>query len=236
VEAEVFLYAADTGRLLFWGDGKPLTALRTAAVSAAGALAVLPRCDALTVFGTGVQAAAHIVAFAAAYPMLREVRVVARSAEAWQRLAALLAPPVRELTRRAPAARTALAGADAIVTATPAPQPLFAAADLPARCHIAAIGSAAPSMNELPPEVFPSAQVWLDSPAALKEAGDCVAALRAGWSGDRVAGDQFDLIGGPAPPQAARTLFKTVGHAAQDLALLIRLWELAGPGSQANGY
>ena len=82
VEAEVFLYAAETGRLLFWGDGKPLTALRTAAVSAAGALAVLPRCQVLTVFGTGVQPAAHIAAFAEAYPMLRDVRVVARSAEA----------------------------------------------------------------------------------------------------------------------------------------------------------
>ncbi len=231
VEAEVFLYAADTGRLLFWGDGKPLTALRTAAVSAAGALALLKECRVLAVFGSGVQAAAHIAAFADAYPMLGEVRVMARSAQAWERLLVHLAPPLRGLARRVEQARAALAGADAVVTTTPAPQPILAAADLPERCHVAAIGSAAPAMNELPPEIFLTSRVWLDSPAALKEAGDCVAALQAGWRADQVAGDQFDLIGGAAAPPLGRSLFKTVGHAAQDLALLIRLWELAGPGS-----
>ena len=30
VEAEIFLYDAETGRLLFWGDGKPLTVLEDA--------------------------------------------------------------------------------------------------------------------------------------------------------------------------------------------------------------
>ena len=232
VEAEVFLYAAESGQLLYWADGKPLTALRTAAVSAAGALAVLPRCEALAVFGTGLQAAAHIVAFADAYPMLKEVRVVARSEGAWQGLLALLPPTLHAKVHRAGSARAALADAHAVVTTTPAPQPLFAAEEVPARCHVAAIGSAAPSMNELPPVLFASARVWLDSPAALKEAGDCVAALASGWKAEQVAGDQFDLIGGAKPAPGGRTLFKTVGHAAQDLALLIRLWELVETGAR----
>jgi ornithine cyclodeaminase len=228
VEAEVFLYAAESGRLLFWGDGKPLTALRTAAVSAAGALAVLPACRVLAILGTGLQAEAHIAAFADAYPMLREVRVAARTVAAWEALRDRLPGPLRERTRRAESAAAALAGCDAAVTATPAPRPLFAAGEVPERCHIAAIGSAAPNMNELPPELFPSAQVWLDSPAALKESGDCIAAQRQGWPAQAVMGDQFSLIGAPPPSSAPRTLFKTVGHAAQDLALLIRLWELLG--------
>lgn len=230
VEAEIFLYAAESGRLLFWGDGKPLTALRTAGVSAAGALAVLPACQVLAVFGTGLQAAAHIVAFADAYPMLERVQVVARSTGAWEGLLRALPPTLQARTRRAADAKAALADAQAVATTTPAPQPIFAARELPERCHIAAIGSAAPSMNELPPEVFTTAQVWLDSPAALKEGGDCLAAIKAGWRAEAVAGDQFDLIGGPKPREATRTLFKTVGHAAQDLALLIRLWELVEAG------
>jgi ornithine cyclodeaminase len=234
VEAEVFLYEAATGRLLYWGDGKPLTALRTAAVSAAGALAVLPRCRALAVFGSGVQAAAHIAAFAGAYPMLEDVRVRARSPAAGERLRALLPAGLAPLLRLEESPRAALSGADAIVTATPAPAPLFDAAWLPESCHIAAIGSAAPGMNELPPGAFTGARVWLDSPAALREAGDCLAAARAGWEPARVMGDQFDLIGGPAPAPGGRTLFKTVGHAAQDLALLIRVWELNG-GAAASG-
>lgn len=226
VEAEVFLYAAESGRLLLWGDGKPLTALRTAAVSAAGALAVLPACRVLAVFGTGLQAEAHIAAFADAYPMLEEVRVVARTETAWESLRTRLPGLLRGRAWRAAGSSDALAGCDAAVTTTPAPQPLFAAEEVPERCHIAAIGSAAPAMNELPPELFPAAQVWLDSPAALQESGDCIAALRLGWRAEAVSGDQFDLIGGPASAATPRTLFKTVGHAAQDLALLIRLWEL----------
>src|SRR3972149_637640 len=57
VEAEIFLYDAATGRLLCWGDGKPLTALRTAAVSAAASLRLKPEGRRVVVIGSGGQAA-----------------------------------------------------------------------------------------------------------------------------------------------------------------------------------
>lgn len=226
VEAEVFLYEAPTGRLLFWGDGKPLTALRTAALSAAGALRLQPECRRLVVFGNGVQAAAHIVAFADAYPGLETVEAVTRSAGAVARLKGLLPEALARRVAGPADPAQALPRADCIVTTTPAPRPIFEPAWLPERCHIAAIGSAAPAMNEIAPAVFRSARVWLDTRAALKEAGDCQAALKAGWREDEPAGDAFDLLGPQAPePAAGRTMFKTVGHAAQDLALLLALWE-----------
>ncbi len=226
VEAEVFLYEAPTGRLLFWGDGKPLTALRTAALSVAGALRLLPECRRLVVFGNGVQAAAHIVAFAEAYPRLETVEAVTRGVAAFARLKALLPEALARRVAGPADPAQALPRADCIVTTTPAPRPLFDPALLPERCHIAAIGSAAPAMNELAPAVFRSARVWLDTRNALKEAGDCQAALQAGWREEELAGDAFDLLGPQAPARGAgRTMFKTVGHAAQDLALLLALWD-----------
>lgn len=250
VEAEVFLYDAETGRLLFWGDGKPLTALRTAAVSAAAALRLLPRCERLVVFGAGVQAAAHVAAFASAYPELAEVRAVTRGAESTRRLLAQLPAALRKMVGESTHPAADLARCDCVVTTTPAPEPLFSWADLPAACHIAAIGSATPEMNEIPAQAFLNSEVWVDTPVALQEAGDCMAAKAQGWDEASLRGDLFDLLGGAAPPSLPdedgaaaagrramsnptmfkRTMFKSVGHAAQDLAILIHLWELLQAG------
>jgi ornithine cyclodeaminase/alanine dehydrogenase-like protein (mu-crystallin family) len=227
VEAEIFFYEAATGKLLFWGDGKPLTALRTAAMSAAGALRLLPACRRLVVFGNGVQAAAHILAFAEAYPDLETIEAVTRGEAAVAQLKAQLPGALARRVSGPADPALALPRADCIVTTTPAPAPIFDPALLPDRCHIAAIGSAAPAMNEIAPAVFRSTRVWLDTRNALKEAGDCRAALQAGWREDEPAGDAFDLLGPQAPPAGTgRTMFKTVGHAAQDLALLLALWEV----------
>lgn len=234
VEAEIFLYDAETGRLLFWGDGKPLTGLRTAAVSCAASLRLKPDCRRLLVYGAGIQAAAHIVAFAAAYPMLEDIRAAARSAESFRRLQGLL--PAELAGRVTPSAEPAadLAAADCAIATTPAPEPLFRWEEVPAGCHLVGIGSATPEMNELPPAAFREAEAWVDTRDTLRESGDLHAAQRSGWSEAELAGDLFALLAEPPPrpgPKRARaTLFKSAGHAAQDLPLLIRLWEAMQEG------
>ena len=240
VEAEVFLYDAETGRLLFWGDGKPMTARRTAAVSTAASLRLMTHCRILTLFGAGVQAAAHADAFAAAYPQLERIWAVTRSAESFSRLEAALTHPAAKACLRPCANLTeALGQSDGVIATTPAARPLFDGDDLRPSAHVVGVGSATHEMNELPPNVFLQAQVWADTPAALEEAGDFQAAIEAGWRPDRLEGDLFDLLGGGAPSPGARpregagrTVFKSVGHAAQDLAVLIRLWELMGEGGR----
>jgi len=240
VEAEVFLYDAESGRLLFWGDGKPMTALRTAAVSAAASLRLMPQCKTLMVYGAGVQAAAHVSAFLSAYPGLEEVWAVTRSEESWRRLrgsleAALPGNLPLDRVRRADQPKAVLGAADCIVTTTPAAEPLFAWEDLAPEAHVVGVGSATHDMNELPPEAFLEGRVWLDTEGALEEAGDCRAALARGWSTERLEGNLFDLLGnagGNLPREAGRrTVFKSVGHAAQDLAVLMRLWERIRPGN-----
>jgi 1-piperideine-2-carboxylate/1-pyrroline-2-carboxylate reductase [NAD(P)H] len=230
VQAEVFLYEAATGRLLCWGDGKPLTGLRTAAVSCAATLRLLPRCRSLLLYGAGVQAAAHVVAFAAAYPELEQAWAATRSPASYERLRAALPAALGARLRPCPQPADVLGTVDCVVTTTPAPQPLFEWERLAPRAHVVGIGSATHAMNELPPEAFLHGQVWLDTRNAIAEAGDLRAALARGWDASRVAGDLFDLLApGAAAPAAegaaGRTVFKSVGHAAQDLAVLIRLWE-----------
>ena len=249
VEAEVFLYDAETGRLLFWGDGKPMTALRTAAVSAAASLRIKPEGRALAVFGAGVQAAAHIHAFLAAYPGLREVHAFTRSAESRARLLGALSPQARACVRAETgmeAGLETLASCDLVVTTTPAPAPLFRWEQLHPAAHVAAVGSATPEMNELPVEAFLHGAVWVDTPAALHEAGDLLRAKAAGWDPARLGGDLFDLLASGSQATAGiarviaksgqkRTLFKSVGQAAQDLAVLTHLHGLLQAGGPAGG-
>jgi ornithine cyclodeaminase/alanine dehydrogenase-like protein (mu-crystallin family) len=231
VEAEVFLYDAETGRLLFWGDGKPMTALRTAAVSTAATRRLLDSCRTLVVYGAGVQAAAHVAAFAAAYPELETVWAVTRSPASFARLQQALPADLRARLRPCADPAPALAAADCVVTTTPAPRPLFAWDALGPRCHVVGIGSATHAMNELPPEAFLEGRAWLDTRGAIEEAGDLRAAVARGWSEARLGGDLFDLLGPDARPTLdsgggpGRTVFKSVGHAAQDLAVLIHLWQ-----------
>ena len=232
VEAEVFLYNAATGKLLFWGDGKPLTALRTSAVSVAATLRLLPRCERMVVYGAGVQAAAHIAAFASAYPELSQVCAVTRGPESTQRLLAQLPGRLRELVSESADPTTDLGRCDCVVTATPAPQPLFAWKDIPESCHITAVGASGVDMNEIPPRAFLESEVWVDTPEALLEAGDGIAAKALGWDEAELKGDLFDLLGpgAPEPTVGGRSLFKSVGQAAQDLAIFIRVQELLQAG------
>lgn len=240
VEAEVFLYNAETGKLLFWGDGKPLTALRTSAVSVAASLKLHPRCLGMVVFGAGVQAAAHITAFASAYPDLREISAVTRSDASFRRLSDALAAPeaakLRPVENQPAAIAKAVSQADCVVTTTPAPAPLFAWDDLAPGAHVVGIGSATPAMNELPPVAFKHGAAWVDTLAAFHEAGDLIEAAKMGVKEADMQGDLFDLLGASsnsgAPNSASapregggRTVFKSVGHAVQDLAILIHLWE-----------
>ncbi len=234
VEAEVFLYDAATGKLLFWGDGKPLTALRTAAVSLAATRKLLPQCRRLVVFGGGVQAAAHLAAFASAYPGLEEMRAVTRTPDGFARLRAMLSTALAERVVRSEDSAADIGRSDCIVMTTPSPEPLFRWADVPPTCHLVGIGSATHQMNEIPPEAFLESDVWVDTPVALEEAGDFHAAVKQGWKADALRGELFDLLAdgiehSAPPPRASgsggRTLFKSVGQAAQDLAIFIRIWE-----------
>ncbi len=235
VQGAVLLLDAETGRARALLDGASLTEMRTAAGSALATELLAPRdADILTVFGAGAQGRSHVELLARTR-RLREVRLVSRSGTSAERLAAQLSevagtltpehhpgpPPILRAVRD-PA--EALDGALLVVTASSSTRPVFDARDLEPGAHVNAVGSYRPDMQELDADVVRRARVVIDQrEAAWAEAGDLVVPLKAGLiRRDVVDAELGEIVNGQAPGGRGAydfTLFKSVGNAAQDIAI-----------------
>lgn len=214
-----------TGRPLAVLDGTYLTALRTGAASGV-ATRHMARPDArvLALFGAGAQALPQALAVCAMRPIER-IWLVNRNRDRAQLLAARLRHEGMTLDLRiAPSVEQALAEADVICTATSSLTPLFDDRAVRPGTHINAVGAYKPSMAEVPPQTVARALVAVDQRrAAWAEAGDLVQARDAGLIDEgHVAGELGEIaagrIAGRTDP-AQVTLFKSVGNAAQDVAV-----------------
>ncbi len=236
IQGAIMLLDAATGGPRALLDGTSLTAIRTAAGSAlATELLAAPEASVLAVFGAGAQGRAHIEMLAATR-QLSEVRIVSLPKEGAKSLAEELsgaaagqlvpagggrAPRVRAVNNPA----EALEGADLVVTATTASQPLFAADMLERGAHINAIGSFRPDTREIDGEIVVRARVVVDQRAAAwEEAGDLIIPVRDGLVAEDEAIDAElgEIVNGAAPRGRCGsdfTLFKSVGNAAQDVAI-----------------
>lgn len=218
---EAILIRADTGEPLARFDASTITARRTAALSALAALELAgARRERLLVYGSGVQARAHIEAFRSVMP-LREVTVRSRNPAH----AAALAQAMREsgLDCRAQAWTAPLEPAqfDLVVTATPSLEALF---DDDARFDgfVAAIGAYRPAMCELPAKLLHRAALFCDDvDAARSEAGDLI---RAGVDWTKVVALAQVVVGQAQRPARGPVVFKSVGQALWDLAACRLAW------------
>jgi alanine dehydrogenase len=205
--AMIVLFRPETGEPLAVMDGRLITEMRTAAVSAV-ATKLLARADpkVLTILGSGVQARSHLEALRLVREFT-EVRVWSpRNAERFAReFKVLAATSPQEATR----------GADVIVVATAATTPVLRGGWLAPGVHINAVGATRPNWRELDDEVLRRATIYVESrEAALKESGDVVAAGKEPIEiGEVIAGKQR---GRTSVNQI--TLFKSVGVAAEDVA------------------
>jgi thiomorpholine-carboxylate dehydrogenase len=187
-------------------DGRTLTAMRTAAVSAA----VTNRLAAqdsrvLALLGSGAQAEMHLEALRHVRTF-DEVRVWSRTPEHAERFA------VRHGARAMDAA-SAVRGADVIVTATPAREPILQGAWLKRGAHVNAIGAPMPGWRELDDAAMANTLVVESREAVEKESGDVIlskAKIHA------EAGEIF--AGGKSIPVSVTTVFKSVGMAIEDVA------------------
>ncbi|HEX6797611.1 MAG TPA: hypothetical protein VF116_07850 [Ktedonobacterales bacterium] len=235
IAALVVLYDTTDGRPLALMDGGWLTALRTGAASGV-ATRLLAREDVrtLAVFGAGAQAPEQVAAVCAARPITC-VWLVNRTrthAEALAERLRAAGSPIPADVRVADTAAHALAEADVVCTATAASEPIFADADLRLGTHINAIGSYTPRMREVPGVTVARARVVVDARVAAEaEAGDLLLARAEGLIGpDHVAAELGEVVLGRAPGRTERdqiTLFKSVGSAAQDVAVAQLAYERA---------
>jgi len=199
-------------------DGVALTAIRTAAVSAAAAdLLAEPDAERLVVFGTGPQAHSHIEALRAIRP-LRHITVVGRDPG---RLASFLDRYGDAAVVVEAGTADAVAQADLVACCTTARTPLFDGSALPSRATVVAVGSHEPDAREVDDETVRRSTVVVEAgAAALREAGDIILAVESG------ALDPKDLItmaplarGITWPDRSRPRLFKSVGMAWEDLVV-----------------
>ena len=221
VHGTYLLLDATTGVPAALLDGTALTLRRTAAASALAADFLAGRNSAVHLMvGTGALAP-HLVAAHAAMRPIRETRIWGRDPHKAAVLAARLtatgiaAVPVADLEK-------SVADADIVTCATLAREPLIRGAWLRPGTHLDLVGGFTPDMREADDDAIVRARVYIDTEAALREAGDIVAPLRSGvLARESIRGDLFSLCRGECPGRRAAaeiTLFKSVGSALEDLA------------------
>ena len=220
--ATIVLFESATGHPLAFLDGRRITEMRTAAVSAAVTRHLAPP-DArvLALLGSGVQAQAHLEALRHVC-RFEEVRVWSRNAAHAQRFAS-------RHGARAMAAEEAVRGADVIVTATSSEEPVLRGEWLERGAHVNAVGACLPTWRELDDDAMRGGIVIVDSrEAALRESGDVILSQAPIFA---EAGEVF--AGTRHVPREATTVFKSLGLAVEDIATARLVYEAANPGVQA---
>lgn len=220
IHAMLMLFDAETGQPLATMDAETLTALRTGAgAGLASDICARPDSQHLVLFGSGLQALHQFKAMMAVLP-IRTVRVIARNPEKTEHFCQRLVDRYRVDVQ--PGTLMDLAQADVICTATTSDTPLFPADGLTDHVHINAVGSYQPGMIEIGGDVLCSTHIVVDQKhVALQEAGELVAALQQGAI--TTADVRYEL--GELVEDAskidpnARSIFKSVGNAAQDLGI-----------------
>jgi ornithine cyclodeaminase len=216
------------GDLLAVVEAHHLTALRTAAASVLAAQ-TLDKGSArrLAVFGAGRQAHAQVDAYVDALPIDR-ITVWARRDDAAQELARLCAAKVGAV-RVSSDPMDAVRDAEIVTCATASQVPLILGDRVAPETYFDLVGGFRPTMREVDDAVMARATVVTDTQAALTEAGDLVQPLA---NGTIRAADVLllaDLLtGAVAPRHGDLTVFKSVGHAAEDLVIAELLLERLG--------
>ncbi|MGD8191488.1 ornithine cyclodeaminase family protein [Brevibacillus ginsengisoli] len=231
----MILVDTETGEPLALMDASYLTVVRTGAASGL-ATRHLARADAsrLTIIGTGAQASGLVDAILAVRP-IREIRLYNRSqakAEAFaEEIAQGAASGLRIHVLTDP--DEAVSGADILVTATSATNPVFSGENISRGMHINSIGAYRPHMRELPTEAITLAdKVIVESrEGALEETGDFVIPIEQGiFTQDRIQAELGEIVAGRSPGRERMgeiTLFKSVGLATMDVVVAKLLYDKA---------
>jgi thiomorpholine-carboxylate dehydrogenase len=219
--AMILLFRTDTGEPLAVMDGRLITEMRTAAVSAAATRHLEPPGSrVLALLGSGVQAQAHLEALSHLHSY-DEIRVWSRTPEHAARFAAAHGAAVTSL-------EAAVRHADVIVTATNALEPILRGEWLKPGAHVNAVGSPLPNRRELDNGAMRNTLVVDSREAVLKESGDVI------LSGAPIYAEIGEIFAGLKPaPRDQTTIFKSVGLAIEDVATARLVYDAArGESSQ----
>lgn len=234
----ILLFETGNGRPVAIIDGREVTAIRTAAASAA-ATDALASAGAMTLglLGYGEQAHTHLEAIRLVRPIER-VYVWGRSFERAMQFARE-AERVFELEVLPVEDAEAAATADIVCTTTAAIDPVLEGAWLRPGQHLNVVGSSIPTTSEVDAAALVRSRLFVDYlPSALELGGDIRRAIAAGAiTADDIAGSVGDVLLGNVEGRRSPeeiTLFKSLGMVAEDLVSadhILREAEMHNSGS-----
>jgi ornithine cyclodeaminase/alanine dehydrogenase-like protein (mu-crystallin family) len=205
-QAMIQLFRADTGEPLAMLDGRLITEMRTAAVSAVAVdLLARPEAKVLGILGSGVQARSHVRALSRVR-RFEEIRVWSRSEGNARRFA-------EEVGGRATTAEEAVSSADVVLTLTSSPEPVLFGRWLKKDAMVCAVGAVTPDRRELDDEAMRGAVVVESREAGMREPGDILMA-----KAEVTAEIGELLLGGVLDRKERPVVFKSVGIAIEDVA------------------
>ncbi|ELZ55182.1 MULTISPECIES: ornithine cyclodeaminase family protein [Halorubrum] len=234
------LFDADSGEPLALLDGASMNPFKT---GAAGAVAVdaLAHDDAteLAVVGSGAQARGQVAATATVREF-EAVRVFSPTPESRESFAADFDARLDADVSAVASAADALDGADVVITATTASDPVIADADVEPGTHVTAMGQYDPAKNELPPELVARATYVPDLRArATQDAGSYLAAVEAGLVDAEagIAADLGEVVAGGHPGRTSDeevTVFDSGGTGVETVAAAHMLYERASEAGRGQ--
>jgi ornithine cyclodeaminase/alanine dehydrogenase-like protein (mu-crystallin family) len=217
--AIVELLSRTTGEPLAVMDGRLITEMRTAAVSAVAFSTLAPlHYDALPtsfgILGSGVQARAHIQAFKKVWPEMDRICVWSRNPANAQRLADEVGAVAGSLEEAS--------SADVVLTATSAQVPVLRGQLLKQNALVFAVGATGANIREIDDEAMLSSYIVAESRSCVeRESGDVL------LSGAKVHADLGEILAGQGVkeiPRNCRIISKSVGMAIEDVTAAQLVW------------
>jgi ornithine cyclodeaminase/alanine dehydrogenase-like protein (mu-crystallin family) len=216
--AVIALFDPKTGEPLALMDGRYITEMRTAAVSAV-ATDALAATDAkvLALLGAGVQAQAHLEVLRHVR-RFEEIRVWNHHPEKAERFA-------EQHRIKAMSLEAAVRDADVVVTATSAREPVLKGEWLKPGAHVNAVGASRPDWRELDDAAMRNVVIVDSYEGARNEAGDVI------LSGATPFAELGEIINGTKCVEpGATTIFKSLGMAVEDVAAAKLVYDAARSG------
>ena len=232
INGNYLLVDGATGIPLALLDGGALTVRRTAGASLlASSLLARPESSRLAVMGSGRLAGNLARGYAEMFPIDEIVVWNHRHGGAEQLADELVSEGFDARATDDPA--EAVDQADIVTAATLAEDPIIEGRWLRPGTHVDLVGGFTPAMREADDDAIRAADVYVDTMSgALSEAGDIMQPITSGaLRTDAIHGDLFALcspeVASAPTPRAddVITLFKSVGHALEDLVAAAAVFE-----------
>lgn len=230
INGAYLLFDYRSGRPQCLIDSNAITRLRTAATTALVTRALLGRSprQRLAFLGAGAQALAHAEALCTAIDV-ESISVLSRSTEGARIFVEAVTASPWAPPRLIPARDLGeLLGEATILctcTSSASTNPLIVAADLPETLrHVNAIGGSTLEAMEIEPRLYQNGAVVESVDAAYADAADVRAAVAQGWLVKSQLLTIGKLLRREQPEPQAPTIYRSVGHAQEDLALAELIW------------